>query len=597
MALRTEIDNLRNDRGREVKGPLNALIEGTVAQYPAGLGILYKLDELQGGSEEVRVHHALVPYVYMTDQDLIKSSGELSGVLKGLGALDLSLGWQWVDLEGQKQSLMLVSALSADDIEVSHNMTGIWVRDSALIAQGLLRENINGISPRSGLQNGEDTLLGMLDCMSTPKQLARFDNVIAKDGKVKPEDHPSIKFDLQRDSSDKLAEATLDTETKWGHDQDAWQMLGAISLKAFEEGALLDFDLTDHAAFFKRIPHFLKSVDWLNRASRGSWEEIAAKGRLSTTAWEFALLVRLRKQSALFGFDPETVALMDNMIREGGQTILRRFPQEARDEPETSPAHRKADAAILYFGMAEVPELLEEYGFTTADIPDDACEEMLRWKNSKSRLRDVMYTEMFDSAESLHDSWHTGGMMRYKQDSYQASLFWTDPCWNALAGPRGLWGQQQFKDKKGHIHFAGRAQLLQGINMATTPPEAMIHNTPEEARWMHPVVQAATIALRLATQSPENPYIRAHYLSQGLQYVRSALKMITAPGEFTIRPGMNGLEVVPMKAGIAPECYVANRMPDGRIVRHVGPWGPLSWSAGSLREMLAWMQKAQAESI
>jgi hypothetical protein len=205
---------------------------------------------------------------------------------------------------------------------------------------------------------------------------------------------------------------------------------------------------------------------------------------------------------------------------------------------------------------------------------------------------DAMYRIMFETMDKLKDP-ITGGYGRYYGDSYENSRFWTPSVWNALAGKDeegnlNLWTNQKYRDPQGRIHYIARNALIDDINNFRNQSE----RNEYIARWMHPNTQAAAIAFRRATQTSQQEK-RNWYMEKGKRDLIDALRMITRGNEYTIRPSGQKMEITKIAEGIAPECYVTNKLACGKEVTHVGPWGPLFWSAAGLRHMLSWAKKCR----
>src|SRR3989344_2753325 len=319
-----ECPSLINQQGNDVSPHLSKLIDASLIYAYSGLPYLDHLDYLQknrGGT--IEIHPALHPFV--EDPNILERVDEVDAMLKSLGTTAIQITSEVVQYDGQRTPLSFVTATAATAAEGKNNMTEqVWIRDQAFVAWGLLEQGF--MSGDSALRHqGQNLLKSLLHAMSSPSQLERFDHVIFENGKVAPHEHPVIKFNVRHDDEG----ITLESDADWGHNQDAWQILASLGFSALEQGWIEQTDIQKYGEFFKRIPKFLHKTNYLERASKGSWEEISAKGRLSTIAWEWSLLPRLQKYSDIFGFDLETKQQMDEMIQAGAQAIITRFPHES----------------------------------------------------------------------------------------------------------------------------------------------------------------------------------------------------------------------------------------------------------------------------
>lgn len=576
-----------NDKGRDVSASAYALVKRAAAQVDGQVSLFHALNKYQGNRGALLDTHPALTRFIEGGLPINGTAQAISEVLGQIGTTAIKINHLPVNLDGQFAHLHLVTATGAEAIG-ENNMTGkMWTRDQAFVAMSRIR--IGAMMRDYAIQKeGLQLLDSLLTCMGTPSQLKRFDRIIQEEGRVTAEEHPAIMMPIQKENNGIY---TIDLEARWGHNQDAWQILAEQTLEAYEDG-LIDYKgVLKHQAFFQRIPDFLHATDYISKESKGSWEEVNAKGRLSTLAWEWPLVFRSFRQKNLFDFDDATVPKMRSMIQEGAQAIIDRFPHEsAYYHKPGDPAYREADAALLYVAMSGTPELLsqmQELGFEPVDFSSNPfiAKEMAQGLSPV----DAMYKVIFDTVNTLKDP-VTGGYARYEGDSYQASGFWLPASWDALTAKDGLWGHEEelYRDDQGVLHFKIREQLLDAIN-------AKIHGKgygDTIARWMHPNAQAASIAFRRANMTAD-PLMREWYIQRGTRDLIDSLRMITGGYEYTLKPNGKGMVIEKMPAGMAPECYVTNVLPDGKKVVHVGPWGPLFWSAAAMGEMLAYAHQVE----
>ena len=528
-------------------------------------------------------HKSLVSFIDSPTMNV----DSLRQILKELGTTTIQVEDKTVLIDNRPTELSFVRATGAEATNSNDDMTNsLWIRDQAFIAAALLEEG-DYLNDKETTRQGKKLLLSLLDLMTLPSQIERFDDIISRRGIASPEEHPLIKFDMQR-TTDGIA---LDLQTDWNHNQDAWQILAYYAVNALENGFIPREDILPYREFFERIPNFFYAVDYLNRPSKGSWEEICAKGRFSTIVWEWSLLFHLHKNRVIFGFTDESSNLMRQMIQKGAQAIVRRFPDESTElHTKDDPAYRKEDAALLYVGLTKTPELLLEMEKEGFDPVDFSVNPIIK-KNIEEgmSLVDATYVAMFETISHLKDP-ITKGMARYKGDSYQASCFWLDSCWNTLASENGLWLDPRYKDDNGIINFVGREILVNILNRE-------MHGSGYEtaiAGWMHPNLQAASIAFNRVAQT-SNPVAQQWFWDKGLEFFKDALSMITNENAWTIRPGITGMELYNLPPGIAPECIVTNILQNGEKVIHYGPWGPLFWTAACLRKTMVDFQRAETK--
>lgn len=578
MAVHTA-ERLVNENQVDIMPSLRGLVGRAASCAPAETVVFSHLAKLQKGTQP-KPAPLLAPFIA---NNLLDHVGQVRNTVDSLGTTDMHIGKRRVLFDGQEADLTFITATGEDECGEADNMSGgVWIRDQAFIAKSLLEEGALANNKES-LSQGQQLLSSLLHCMSTPSQLARFDNVIRDKDAVKPQDHPSIKYDLRPGGN---GVPVLELATDWGHNQDAWQILAATALDACDKGIVSKKEIAKYAEFFRRIPAFLHEVDYLEKESKGSWEEVNAKGRLSTIAWEWTTLVGLQNHADLFGFDGETRSLMKDMIRDGAEAIIDRFPNEsAYFHEKGDPAYREEDAALIYLGLAQVPEQLSR--LPDLDLPpvDFSANPKIKAQMDQGLTpEDAMYRVMFDTLDRLKDP-VTGGYARYAGDSYQASNFWLPTVWDSLTGNDGLWVDKQYRDPEGIIHFAGRGILVDEVNRAILGDDKSI----PIARWMHPNTQTASVAFRRVWQT-KDPEMKQWYKEHGARDLKDALRMITNEDSYTIRPCNGQLEVTQLPSGVAPECMVTNSLPDGSTVIHPGPWGPLLWAASGIRSALAWAE-------
>lgn len=497
--------------------------------------------------------------------------GALSDALTSLGTTRIDTRYINPVLDGQEHHLEIFLASGGDGSD--HMTNSAWVRDTARVAINLC--NIYKLTgDESHLEMGRSLLESLVVLMTTQDQQKKFEDMIEHKGERdyidNPANHPAIKFFVDFNQN------TVDRDPDWGHNQDAWQMLAVVLLDAIEQGYV---EMSPRIkGFLEKIPAFLDAIDYTQAANKGSWEEIAAKGRLSVTVWEWATLVRLLKaqeeHTVELNTEPE---LLTRLIDQGTQAILTRFPDESASlHSPDDPEYRERDSTIFYVGLAEVPELMEwliDNGHLdrNADYLRDKPEDIKTW----------MYDTLFASADTLYRP-DRHGFIRYPKDSYQITELLA--VWDQFAGKGMLWTLPALKDHHGVIHYTARAKAMSAIR-----EHFGIEDTDHEAVWNHPNNQAALLAIRTAfTALRAGDLKRAGiFCERAVRHFNDSLWMITGDREYTLAPKDDNGKITPtithMQPGVALECVVQSIVGTQEsgysTIAHPGPWGPLYWAA------------------
>ena len=457
-----------------------------------------------------------------------------------------------IEVDGEVRPIVFVAATDVDPVRSHHGemSTMLYLRDHIQVARMMMELYLRDpIRYKEDGETGRQLLLSALHLMSTPEQLQRFNDAAKRGSEAGQEDWPHISFwfnDLQAEKPN-----------GWRNKQDSFQMLAHLTLDAISRGFInTDELLGAHKQFLAGIIPLLLSVGFPRYESSGSWEENCAR-RTSVMAIETALLIKMRgvaqKHPALVSLaeDRET---LDGLITDGLHEIGRRLPFESPDYPADSIAYRQADATLAYILLYDIPAEL-----ANARIPIGKEQRVM----SVAEIEAIVLNEL-----ATLDDPATGGMIRYKGDSYQRVNFHT----NAL--------QLVIRAIKQKVTYGGvepdldEKQRLRGMLM---PPG-------HEAVWLHPLGQLSAWAARRSLEtmgdvSDRYKYLGAEYLSRLLGLKTSNDLWCTAIG------GDNVYHTVRVPADKLPECYIVYQY-KGSDIFLPSPHTPLNWAIASAREAI-----------
>lgn len=253
---------------------------------------------------------------------------------------------------------------------------------------------------------------------------------------------------------------------------------------------------------------------------------------------------------------------LNGMISEGLSALGKRLPYESAF-PDYNPEdgkYREADAALVYVLMYDLPQLL-------ADAKVPIGREGLP-KNA-SDIEDMILEQLDSLVDPL-----TGGMKRYKNDSYQRTNFHTRQAQRLVASIKQ--------------HIQSQA-LLTGKSPDLDEKQSLrdrVVPIGREAAWTHPVSQISAWAARRSIEEERagGAEEAQHYRQLSTKYLNQALRLVTGQDQYTAALQANGdYQVQKLPAYKLPECFVSYRDKDGEFV--VGsPHTPLNWSTAMLRE-------------
>lgn len=463
-----------------------------------------------------------------------------------------------VEIDGTHQPVSFVGATEISDDTPNHGemATMLYLRDHIQTASMLMELHLTDPATyRAEAEEGERLLMSALHLMSTSAQLARFNDVI-ENGGASQEDWPHIS--LLFDDLDGRK------ENGWRNKQDTFQMLAHLTCDALERGFIAIEDLSDsHKTFLGSVAPLLKAVGFPKYENSGSWEEIAAN-RTSVMAVETALLDKIAKLSGssddlAFLRGSLTGEEITAMRGEGLREIGRRLPFESPDYSKNSVKYREADAALAYVLMYDIPKLLAD-----EKIPTGPKGEIM----SEQAIEDLVLKELSTLIDPV-----TGGMRRYKGDSYQRVNFHTNAQQHIVADIKKI----VKKEAGGGEIDLDKKQALRDELM----PQG------REAAWTHPLGQLASWAAKRSIAEKKAGHTEAadNYRSLGTCFMNRTLATITGPGSWhAVLDDDKQYVVQKAPTNRLPECYITYETPDGERFIVPSPHTPLNWSSAMLRQ-------------
>jgi hypothetical protein len=506
------------------------------------------------------------------------------------GVFAVPLTWGEITVEGAKQSLPFVAATetSANHGDMS---SMIYLRDHIQVARAYME--MATLDPEryktQGLL-GKQLIQSALHAMSTETQLGRFEKLIEKGSAAGQEDWPFISLHL----------GDLDAvePNGWRNMQDSWQMLTHLTLDAFERGFMNLDDITEsNRQFLGYVTPALEAVGFPKHESSGTWEEVIAI-RTSVMAVETALFHKMHQlltgpQADQYRFLSDNYAahrrvgtqanLVDQLadMRLAGLTELgQRLPFESPDYDKSSVKYREADAALSYLLTYDIPELLEEFDIPIACLGGHAASARI--------IEDVVLQQLY----SLMDP-ETGGMKRYRRDSYLGVNFLTNTVQASITAIKNFIAKEALE--RGTRPDLDKKQRLRNgiVNSGAS------HGT--EAAWAHPVAYtgAEMARRRLRVAQEQQPAEAADYQRHNEHFLNQLVRTITGSRQPTLArqaSGKSGVEIVSEHK--VPEAWVRVRDALG-VMLVPSPHSPLNWAAANTALMFAYSRAAAraAEAI
>jgi len=500
---------------------------------------------------------------------------ELEASLLEKGTLSIpTVSGMSVNIDGKTHPITIVAAteINADTPNHGEMASMLYLRDHIQAASALMALYLQ--DPEKYQKEGEEArtlLFSALHLISTPAQLARFEAVIDEGNAVGQADWPHISLHFG------------DMEGKnpngWRNKQDSFQMLGFLTLDAIEEGFITADLLSDsHKKFLASIVPFLDSVGFPKYKSSGSWEENEA-ARTSVMAVETALLYKIKTMSNLEGMEflgshyanetDDFSTATHRLYMAGLHEIGRRLPYESPDYPEGTIKHRKADAALAYLLMYDLPKLLAE-----EKIPIGVSQQVL----SRKQIEDLILQELSHLDDPI-----TNGMYRYENDSYQRVNFHTNEVQLVIHAIK-RYVKAEADQRDGEINL----DMKQSLRNELTPQG-------RPAAWTHPLGQLSAWAARRSNESrcEGNLADAEQYRELATSYLNRALSLITGPAQYHAVLDTNGYyEIRHVQPYRLPECYVTYELPSGDIMDVPSPHTPLNWSSAMARQAVGLLQSS-----
>jgi hypothetical protein len=537
------------------------------------------LSELHRKNNDLGGHESAATGLRLANAELARLSQEhysasqldaIESLLKTKGTLDIPLvTGRSVIIGGNTYPISFVGAteLSADGTNHGEMSSMFYMRDHIQIARALMELYLQ--DPSRYANEGKlarELTTSALHCISTPKQLERFQTVIRKGRDASQEEWPHISLwfnDLQGEE-----------DNGWRNQQDTFQMLADHVFDAIDRDFLRTDDLLEeHKQFLGSCVPLLASVGYPLYPSSGSWEEFAAN-RTSVMCVETAMLNKvnmLRNSKCQFLRDyyehfkpangqPDFGAQVESMLDAGLKEIGRRLPYESPDYEPDSITYREADIAMAYALMYGLPQLLAE-----ASIPIGTNGISM----SVEAIEDLILAEI----EMLTDP-ETNGHVRYRQDSYQRVNFHTHEVQLIV---------RAIKDR------VKRDALRSGSAINLEDKQALRGKlTPQgkEAAWTHPLGQLSSWAAKrkIEARARGDQKAAARYDRLSQMYFNRALSTITGKDHWNAALNDQGIyEVQHVKPYRLPECMIAYETSEGETFIVPSPHTPLNWSSAMTR--------------
>jgi hypothetical protein len=485
----------------------------------------------------------------------------LEYVLEQKGTLNVPLQYGEVMVDSVMEQVTFVAATEIDPNGPNHGdmSSMVYIRDHVQAARVLL--DLYSADPETYSAEGKtcrDLLMSGLHFLSTPAQLARFDDVIQRGTQAGQEDWPHISLHFN--------DLEAAGPNGWRNKQDTFQMLADLTFDALDKGFLKPDDLSDaHKQYLGSIVPLLHSVGFPKYENSGSWEEIAAN-RTSVMMVETAMLAKMQKltsQSDAYDFlksgQQNFDKTLDSLVGAGLHEIGRRLPFESPDYDKSSVKYREADMALVYGSMYGIPRLLAD-----AKIPVGPDAIVM----SEREIEDMIQTEVMTLFDPL-----TNGIYRYEGDSYQRENYHTNQTGFIIQAIKRF-------VKKEAAQTGGEVDLdkKQLLRSQLTPQG-------RQPAWSHALYQISAEKAKRALQESDGSSIKLDE-QQSTQFLNYGLSMITGVGQYYAVLGADGqYQVQPVTADRVPECEITYRY-DGKIFIVPSPHTPLNWGAVELKHAI-----------
>lgn len=497
---------------------------------------------------------------------------EIEAFLEARGALHIpTIGGFTALIDSFPQPITIVAATEINDTTPNHGemVSMLYLRDHIQTARALMELYLQDSEQyKKEGKRGLVLLKSALHLLSTPAQLKRFDDVIRRGSEASQEDWPHISLWFDDIEGNR--------PNGWRNTQDTFQMLAHLTFDAIDRGFLDVDELAEaHKKFLGSVVPLLESVGFPLYENSGSWEEVSAH-RTSVMAIEIALLYKIKtlleKDNTLDfladHYDISTTSTsgsvdrsfsdtLDELLNAGLCEIGRRLPSESAEYNPQSPKFREADAALTYILIYNLPELLAKN--TIAIGPEN--EQMSRF---------TIECLIIEQLASLDDP-ETGGMFRYKDDSYQRVNFHTNEVRSIVNAIKHKVNEDAMRDNR--AVDLDHKQVLRG---SLTP-------IGRPAAWTHPLGQLSAWAAERSLN--EHDEVANRYRILSAHFLNRALSMVTGDNQWHAVLGTdNQYHVQRVPAFRLPECLITyQRSADETPLIVPSPHTPLNWSSVMLK--------------
>lgn len=482
-----------------------------------------------------------------------------------------------VTVDGVLEPVKIMTATTVGEQNANHgDMSTIWyLRDQVQAASALLNlARRNPARYQKDEELGKELLVSTLHALSTPAQLARFEDTITLGEKAGQADWPHIS--LRFNDLDGVG------PNGWRNKQDSFQMLAYEVLDAIDAGQLDVADLADgHKRFLGSVVPLLASVGYPRYESSGSWEELEAH-RTSVLAVETALMHKMQTMLAngtqldfLEQGYQDAVARMpadmqngfretlDTMTQAGLHELGQRIPYESPEYTDDSLDHRvkfrEADAALSYVLMYGIPQLLADNKVPIKLMDDKAM--------SAEAIEDLILTQLSTLEDPV-----TGGIIRYEDDSYQRTDFHTNAVQLVIRAIKKL---VHHEAGNGEIDLVKKQDLRNRLTPAGRP-----------AAWIHPLGQRASWAAERSLDEMQagNTAKADFYRDLSVHYCNRALSTVSGQQQWQSVMGPEGRYILQkVTPNMVAECFVANQPPEGEVFYTLSAHNPLNWAAATVK--------------
>ena len=425
-------------------------------------------------------------------------------------------------------------------------------------------------------------LFSVMHCLSTPAQLGRLEHVIAAGSAATQEDWPHISLwfdDLHGEGPN-----------GWRNKQDTLQMFTHLALDALDRGFICEADLSrSHKQFLGSVVPLLAAVGFPNYETSGSWEEVAAS-RTSVLAIETAIMHKISTMAAAGKntdflsetYDQSGIQIttgrtfqrqVEHMLDRGLHEVGRRLPFESPDYDKDSVKYREGDAALTYVLMYGLPQML-----AAKNIPIGKDQQTL----SEYEIEDLILTQI----EKLIDP-GTGGVQRYKGDSYQRLNFHTGIV-QKIVGAIKARVKREATEVGGEVNLEDK-QMLRDLLTPEGP----------EASWVHPLGQLSSWAAKRYLEAIQkgDDLCAERYRQLSVRYLNYNLSNVTGDGSWNTALDADGTyQIRPIKPYRVPECLITYKSADGRMCTVASPHTPLNWGSVMLKLSVGLLSTATKQS-